>query len=98
MNTIEQKIGQYLSTKPVKKAFLFGSFARNEQNINSDIDLLVDLDYEGGADFFIYIDMQEQLSELLGIKVDLVSQNGLSKFIKPIIDKEKRMIYERPSS
>ena len=38
--------------------------------------------------------MQEQLSELLGTKVDLVSSNGLSKFIKPYIDQEKLLIYE----
>jgi len=40
------------------------------------------------------MEMQEELSELLQTKVDLVSSNGLSKFIKPIIEKEKKLIYE----
>lgn len=46
-------------------------------------------------DFFTFLDMQEQLSVLVGVPVDLVSSNGLSEFIKPIIDEEKRLIYER---
>ena len=90
----QQLISQYFANKPVKKAYLFGSVARNEANDDSDIDILVDLDYEGGADFFLFIDMQEQLSALLGKKVDLVSSNGLSKFIKPHIDRQKLLIYE----
>ncbi len=38
-------IKNYFKTKPVLKAFIFGSNARNEANENSDIDLLVELDY-----------------------------------------------------
>lgn len=85
---------QYFKDKPVKKAYLFGSFVRGENSENSDIDVMIDLDYEKGADFFLFIEMQESLSNLIGRKVDLVSSNGLSKFIKPIIDKEKQLIYE----
>jgi predicted nucleotidyltransferase len=89
---------QYFKDKPVKKAYLFGSFARGETSENSDVDVLIDLDYEKGADFFLFIEMQENLSRLIGRKVDLVSSNGLSKFIKPIIDNEKQLIYEEKSS
>ncbi len=90
-----QKIQAYFSQKPVLKAYVFGSFARNEENHNSDIDLLVDLDYKNGADYFLFFDMKEQLAELLDAKVDLVSSNGLSKFIKPIIEAEKKLIYSK---
>lgn len=89
---------QYFKDKPVKKAYLFGSFVRGENSENSDIDVLIDLDYEKGADFFLFIEMQENLTKLTGRKVDLVSSNGLSKFIKPIIDKEKQLIYEKKSA
>jgi predicted nucleotidyltransferase len=95
MNDVVTKVARYFSDKPVKKAFVFGSFARNENHDESDIDILVDLDYEAGADFFVFMEMQEQLSELLNINVDLVSSNGLSPFIKPIIEKEKRQIYAK---
>jgi predicted nucleotidyltransferase len=72
---------------------LFGSAARGEQTPESDIDILVELDYEQGADYFRFLDMQEQLSQLLHKTVDLVSANGLSPFIKPYIDREKLLIY-----
>ena len=95
MHEIEQKAAIYFSSKPVKRAYLFGSFARNEQHTESDIDILVDLDYEAGADYFVFMEMQEQLSEILDTKVDLVSSNGVSRFVKPYIEKEKKLIYER---
>lgn len=73
---------------------MFGSYARNQQTDQSDIDILVELDYEKGADFFLFLDMQEELSELLAKKVDLVSANGLSKYVKPYIEADKRLIYD----
>jgi len=39
------KLYNFFSGKPVKKAYLFGSYARNEARNNSDIDILVELDY-----------------------------------------------------
>ena len=84
----------YFSTQPVLKAYLFGSYARNEALNTSDIDVLVDLDYSQfvGLEF---VQMQLDLQDLLAQKVDLVSSRGLSKYIKPIIEKEKILIYER---
>lgn len=40
-----QLIQNYFTDKPVKRAYLFGSYATNEATENSDIDLLVELDY-----------------------------------------------------
>ena len=94
MQLYQTLIVNYFRDKPVKRAYLFGSFARQENTDDSDIDLLVDLDYENGADFFMFLDMQEQLSKLLDKKVDLISSNGLSRFIKPYIEREKLLIYE----
>jgi len=79
---------------PVKKAYLFGSYSRNEADENSDIDILVELDHSTpiGMQFFTY---KDELQNLLNKKVDVVSYEGLSKYIKPVIDKEKVLIYER---
>jgi predicted nucleotidyltransferase len=87
-------IKNYFKTKPVLKAFLFGSNARNEANENSDIDLLVELDYSEkiGLQF---IQMKFDLEKLLNKSVDLVSSNGISKHIKSNIDKDKTLIYAR---
>ncbi len=86
---------QFFSNKPVKKAYVFGSYARDEANKDSDIDIMVELDYDQpiGMKFFSF---QPELEDLLNMKVDLVTSDGLSKYIKPIIDNDKIMIYERP--
>lgn len=92
-NKIE-RVRNYFKTSPVLKAYLFGSYARNEADNNSDIDILVDLDYSQkiGLQF---IQMKIDLEKILNKEVDLVSSNGLSKYIKPIIDSEKELIYAR---
>ncbi|MFV8328160.1 nucleotidyltransferase family protein [Flavobacterium sp. ZS1P14] len=85
-------IKDFFSRQPVLKAYLFGSYSRGEENENSDLDVLVELDYTKpiGLEF---IQMQIDLQKLLSKKVDLVSARGLSKYIKPILDKEKKLIY-----
>jgi predicted nucleotidyltransferase len=85
---------QFFTGKPIKKAFLFGSSARNEADIHSDIDILVELDYNQhiGMKFFAY---QAELENLLHKKVDLVTTDGLSRHIAPFIHMDKQLIYER---
>ena len=90
-----QQIQQYCLKQPVLKMYLFGSYVRGTAREQSDIDLLVELDYVQliGLEF---VQMQLDLQALLGKKVDLVSANGVSKYIQPIIDAEKLLIYARP--
>jgi len=93
----KKKLQQFFTGKPVKKAYLFGSYARNEANEESDVDILVELDYQQpiGMKFFEY---QAELEALLKTKVDLVTTDGLSKYVKPFIDKDKKLIYERTTT
>ena len=90
-NQIES-IKNYFRTRPVLKAYLFGSYVRGEADDQSDIDILFDLDYSKkiGLQF---IQMKLDLEKILNNKVDLVSSNGLSKYLKPVIDGEKQLIY-----
>jgi len=92
--TIITKIRNYFADKPVLKAYIFGSYSRNEADRNSDIDLLVELDYSHpiGLEF---IKMQLDLQEILNRKVDLLTEKAVSKYIKPYIDKEKILVYEK---
>ncbi len=89
-----ESIKNYFKTRPVLKAYLFSSYVTGMADVKSDIDILVDLDYSQkiGLQF---IQMKLDLEKLLNNQVDLVSSNGISKYIKPIIDVEKRLIYER---
>lgn len=89
-----ESIKNYFTTRPVLKAYLFGSYGRGMADNKSDIDILVDLDYSQkiGLQF---IQMKIDLEKLLNNKVDLVSSNGMSKYIKPLVDVEKRLIYAK---
>ena len=89
-----QIIADYFQDKPVLKAYLFGSFVRGEATDQSDIDILVELDYSQSIGLG-FVQMQMDLQEKLLKKVDLVSTEGLSKFIKPLIEQEKELIYAR---
>lgn len=87
-------ISDYFQNKPVLKAYLFGSFVRGEANEKSDIDILVELDYSQSIGL-AFVEMQLDLQSMLSRKVDLVSERGLSKFIRPFIEQEKELIYAR---
>ena len=89
-----EAINNYFRARPVLKAYLFGSYVRGEADDRSDIDILVDLDYSQkiGLQF---VQMKIDLEKLLNTNVDLVSSNGLSKYIRPFIDSEKQLIYAR---
>ena len=87
-------IRRYFVDKPVIKAYLFGSYARGEADAESDIDLLVELDYDR-LRAFDFVDMYLDLQDILACKVDLVSDEALSRYIKPYVEHDKQLIYER---
>ena len=59
----------------VKKIGIFGSYIRNEQNKNSDLDILVEFEEEPGL--FKFIELENYLKTILKVKVDLVMKNAL---------------------
>lgn len=89
-----RKLKNYFKGKPINKAYLFGSYARNEADEDSDVDILVELDHTQpiGMRFFTF---KDELEALLEHKVDLVSDKGLSKYIRPYIERDKILIYEK---
>jgi uncharacterized protein len=87
-------ISDYFQNKPVLKAYLFGSYVRGEANEQSDVDILIELDYSQSIGL-AFVEMQLDLQDMLSRKVDLVSERGLSKFVKPFIEQEKELIYAR---
>ncbi|EKD80220.1 MAG: hypothetical protein ACD_40C00174G0004 [uncultured bacterium] len=72
---------------------LFGSYARGEETKNSDVDLLVEFDGSKRKSLFDLMEAEEQLGRLLGRKVDLVSRSGISRYIKPYIMDDIKVIY-----
>ena len=73
---------------PIHSLAIFGSFSRKEQTESSDLDILVEFKENIGIKF---IDLADELEQLLGIKVDLVSKKGIKeKYLRAI---ENDLIY-----
>ncbi|MBI4788211.1 MAG: nucleotidyltransferase family protein [Chloroflexi bacterium] len=77
----------------VKRVALFGSVVRGEDTPESDVDLLVKFKKPIGLLNVVGVEME--LSKQLKRKVDLVTEGALSKYIRPYVEKEKVILYER---
>lgn len=74
----------------IKKIGIFGSYVHNRQKEESDVDILVE--FEEVPSLLKFIHIENYLSELLGVKVDLVTRNALKPYIGKIILKEVMFI------
>jgi uncharacterized protein len=84
-------IRELLKYKPLLIG-IFGSYARNENNSESDLDILVSFDSD--ITLFDIIGLEQELTKKLGIKVDLVTEKSLSKKIEPYINQNLINIYK----
>ena len=80
---------QFQNNFKVKEIGIFGSYIKSGQTKKSDLDILVE--FNSPIDYFDYLEFEEYLADLLGIKVDLV----MKKALKPNIGRNilKEVIY-----
>ena len=79
MRVLRDALPELRQAYGVRTLALFGSYARGEARKSSDVDLLVEFDRPPGL--FRYIEMEQHLSDLLGIKVDLAMRTALKPAI-----------------
>lgn len=94
--TLSAKILPVMQPYNIKRLAIFGSVARGDDRPDSDIDILVSLRPPGerpviGLKWFALVD---QLSQALQRPVDLVTEDGLSPYIRPDVEKEMIILYE----
>jgi hypothetical protein len=85
------KIIDYLKKYKILNVRLFGSFARNEENNNSDIDLIVN--FQERKSLFELARIERELSEQIGIKVDLLTEKSISPYLIDKIKSEEKILY-----
>lgn len=90
-----QTIADYFKTQPVKKAWIFGSFARGEETPLSDIDLLVTYEDNARVSLLKQASMINELESLLDRSVDIVPEKLLRNNFKKSVNQDKKLIYER---
>lgn len=90
---LNEKIISYLSHYSPLKIGIFGSYARNENNSKSDLDILISL--KTSISLLQLVRMERELSEILGVKVDLITEGALkNKKLKKYIQQDLKIIYE----
>jgi hypothetical protein len=76
-----------------EKIGVFGSFARDENQSTSDLDILLFLSRDNKISLLSLIDAEQKLSDALGIKVDLVTERSLNPLLRPHIEKDLKIIF-----
>lgn len=89
---IKNTIKSILTKNGANFVGLFGSFARNEEKSTSDIDILVN--FKEPISLFTHAGIEIELEEKTGRKVDLITERGLSKYIKPFVMNDLVTLYE----
>ncbi len=79
----------------ITRVRLFGSHLHEDARPDSDVDLIIDIADDVSMGLFEFFDVEETLSDTLQKKVDLVTPEGLSKYIRDKVLREAETLYER---
>lgn len=77
-----------LKNKGVMHVSVFGSTARGQQNENSDVDILIDLDQARPLNVFEYASIKDEIKRIVGGRADVVSREGLKKALRERVERE----------
>ncbi len=90
LQEIREKATPVFKKYGVKRARIFGSFARGDARPDSDVDFLVEYSRPLGFDYF---SLREELKNQLGREVDLVTNESMNEFLRPYIVPDIRPFY-----
>lgn len=85
LKTLRQHMPQLQQKYPISSLGVFGSYARGEATEKSDVDIVVEFNTPMGLAF---VTMADEIEELLGLKTDVVSRNGIKLKYWVIIKKD----------
>lgn len=78
----KEKIADFCKSHHIRKLSIFGSVLRDDFGPESDIDVLIEFEPESIPGFFRLVEMEEELSELFGRKVDIRTPGDLSRYFR----------------
>jgi hypothetical protein len=82
----------YLRDRRVRFIAVFGSRARGDSRPDSDLDFLIE--FPQGTSLLSHVGMEQELSELLGVKVELVPRKSVSPYMRDGIEKEAKVLLD----
>ncbi|MBI5001492.1 MAG: nucleotidyltransferase family protein [Euryarchaeota archaeon] len=89
--SIFKEVAAFLAERGAKRIGVFGSYARGEQRSGSDLDLVVE--FRDPKSLLDLVGMEQDLSEALGIKVDLLTEKSISPHLIERVREETVEIY-----
>ncbi len=92
---MQKTIADYFKTQPIRRAWIFGSFARGEETLLSDVDLLVQYDENARISLLKHAAMICELEKLLDRPVDIVEDGTLRPRVRESVNQDRKLIYER---
>lgn len=91
-SAIFEKVVSILAGHGVRRVSIFGSYARGEQNPESDLDIVVE--FSGRKSLLDVVGIEQELSDALGIKVHLLTEKSISPYLIDRVRKEMIVIHE----
>lgn len=92
----KDKIADFCRRHHIRRLAVFGSALQDDFAIDSDVDVLVEFQ-KGQEPGFAFFDMQDELSELLGRKVELYTPDFLSRYFRDTVVRTAEVQYEMSS-
>ena len=96
----EDKLIELCDSHNVKELYLFGSVLSEKFNDSSDIDMLIQFHKVELMEYFDnYMDLKEKLEQLFHRSIDLVENQAIrNPIFRKVVEREKRLVYERKSA
>lgn len=91
----EEDLARLCREHHVKRLDLFGSRAKGTDEAGSDVDLLVEFEPGRVPGLLGFIELEQELADLFGEKVDLVTPGGLSPYLREDVLASRSALYER---
>lgn len=95
---IKEKLAEALKSCPyretIKSLAIFGSYVKGTAKKDSDLDVLIELLPKSGIGFFELFDIQESLQAKVGIHIDLLTPQAISKYFRDEVLSQAEYIYE----
>ena len=85
-----EKMSSFLEKEGATKIAVFGSYARGEEMPGSDIDILVE--FSKTKSLLTLVRIERELSDILGVKVDLLTEASINQYLIDEIKKEAKVI------
>ena len=85
------EIVEFLKSKGATKVAVFGSYVRNEETPESDIDVIVELPDD--VSLLKFVRIERELSEKVGVKIDLLTEEYISPHIIDSIRQNMKILY-----